>query len=355
MTSAPPSHAPRWYTIPVRVGLVTFIGTLLTFAVSLLFAILGTVILAALRGVHPDMRVAYRHIALPMALVAGSIILVLALVMEIRHYRQAKTLSAIEKLSQSAAPRIAIPMPHSTDRKYGERAITQYEHAVVLTGGEPVRVPLDRSQDDILKLMKTCDGVLLPGSNADVDPARFHAEKSPHTAAADPRRDAVDDLLLDDAYQQRKPVLGICYGLQSLNVYRSGSLVQHIPGFLPEAARAKVDHEAGSKVPVAHSVEIAPDSRLAQIVAGERMTGKNGNGPIVVPVNSSHHQSAEAVGKDLRVVARCPDDGIIEALEGTAPDHFVLAVQWHPERSVADDAASRAIFNAFIHAATERR
>jgi hypothetical protein len=98
MTSAAPSRAPRWYTIPVRVGLVTFIGTLLCFAVSLLLAILGTVIVGALRGVHPDMRIAYRHIALPMAAVAGSIILVLALVMEIRHYRQAKTLSAIERL-----------------------------------------------------------------------------------------------------------------------------------------------------------------------------------------------------------------------------------------------------------------
>jgi hypothetical protein len=95
---APASRSPRWYTIPVRVGLVTFIGTLLCFAVSLLLAILGTVIVAALRGTHPDLRIAYRHIAVPMALVAGSIIFALALVMEIRHYRQSKTLSAIEKL-----------------------------------------------------------------------------------------------------------------------------------------------------------------------------------------------------------------------------------------------------------------
>jgi hypothetical protein len=98
MTSAAASRAPRWYAIPVRVGLVTFIGTLLCFAVSLLFAILGTVIIAALRGVHPDMRIAYRHIALPVALVAGSVIFVLALVMEIRHYRQSKTLAAIENM-----------------------------------------------------------------------------------------------------------------------------------------------------------------------------------------------------------------------------------------------------------------
>lgn len=79
--------------------MVTFIATLLCFAVTLLLAILGTVIVGAVRGVHPDMRVAYRLIALPVALVAGSIIFVLALTMEIRHYRQAKTLAAIERVS----------------------------------------------------------------------------------------------------------------------------------------------------------------------------------------------------------------------------------------------------------------
>jgi zinc transporter ZupT len=98
MASAGAVRAPRWYTIPVRAAVVTFISTLLCFAVSLLFAILGTVILAAMRGVPPDMRIAYRHIALPIALVAGCIIFVVVLVMEIRHYRQAKTLTAIERM-----------------------------------------------------------------------------------------------------------------------------------------------------------------------------------------------------------------------------------------------------------------
>jgi uncharacterized BrkB/YihY/UPF0761 family membrane protein len=95
---ARPSRLPHWYAIPVRVCLVTFIGTLLCFAVGLLLGILGTVLVSALRGVHPDMRIAYRLIALPAALVAGSIVFVLALLMEIRHYRQSKTLSAIERL-----------------------------------------------------------------------------------------------------------------------------------------------------------------------------------------------------------------------------------------------------------------
>ena len=99
MATVRSSRAPRWYAIPVRVCLVTFIATLLCFAVTLLLAILGTVIVGAVRGVHPDMRIAYRLIALPVALVAGSIIFVLALTMEIRHYRQAKALAAIERVS----------------------------------------------------------------------------------------------------------------------------------------------------------------------------------------------------------------------------------------------------------------
>jgi uncharacterized membrane protein len=95
----PTPRPPRWYAIPVRVLLVTFVGTLIAFAVSLLLGIIGTVGVSALRHVNPNMTVAYRLIALPAAIAAGSIIFVLALAMEIRHYRQSKTLHAIERLS----------------------------------------------------------------------------------------------------------------------------------------------------------------------------------------------------------------------------------------------------------------
>jgi hypothetical protein len=95
----PTARPPRWYAIPMRVLLVTFIGTLISFAISLLLGIVGTVIVSSLRHIHPNMTEAYRRITLPSALVAGSIIFVLALIMEIRHYRQSKTLSAIERLS----------------------------------------------------------------------------------------------------------------------------------------------------------------------------------------------------------------------------------------------------------------
>jgi putative glutamine amidotransferase len=265
-------------------------------------------------------------------------------------------------------------MPHSSDREYAERAIPQYERAVELAGGEAVRIPLDQSPSEVRRIIERCDGVLLPGSGADVDPSKFNAVRSSHTAAADPGRDAVDTLLLRDAYDKRKPVLGICYGLQSLNVHNSGSLIQHIPDFLPEDLRTRVNHEAGKKVAVAHTVKIEKDSKLGKIVNEARNgSAREGHGlsranttadknralapagnTFVVPVNSSHHQSAEEIGEGLRIVARCSEDGIIEALEGTDPDHFVLAVQWHPERSVDDDEPSRAIFRSLIETAKIR-
>ena len=236
-------------------------------------------------------------------------------------------------------------MPHSTNREYGERAIPQYERSIALAGGEPVRVELNQKANEIRLLARSCAGVLLPGSNADVDPAKFGQQRSGHTAAADTLREQADFLLLEEAYGAKKPVLCICYGLQSLNVFRGGSLVQHIPDFLPEGTRDRVNHEAGRAMAVAHSVEIAPGSVLADLA----VTGSKSDS-VVLPVNSSHHQSADRIGSDLRVVARCPDDGIIEALEGTAKDQFVLAVQWHPERSVDDDEPSRKLFRAFVEA-----
>src|SRR5438270_1828933 len=244
------------------------------------------------------------------------------------------------------APRIAIPVPHSADSEYAERSLPQYERAVEAAGGEPVRIPLDRTPAEVKQMIERCDAVLLPGSRADVDPAHYAAVRHPKTEETDVKRNAVDEILLQDAYEKRKPILAICYRLQILNVHRAGTLIQDIQDGLPPGKLA-VNHEVGRKMPIAHSVRLDPDSRLAGIV---KTSGANG---AEIPVNSSHHQAADKVGKGLRVVGRCPDDDIIEALEGTTPDHFVVAVQWHPERST--DESSRAIFRALVDAATAKR
>jgi len=235
-------------------------------------------------------------------------------------------------------PRIALPVPHSFKPDYVQRSLPQYERAIEIAGGEPVRIALDLKPEQVARQIASCDAVLLPGSSADVDPQKYDSPRDPHTAAADPRRDMVDELLLQDAYNLHKPIFGICYGLQSLNVWRTGTLRQHIEG-------TGIEHETGRQVTEAHTVSLEPASRLAKMLAQSAAE---------LPVNSSHHQSAEIIGDGLRAIAHSPD-GIIEAIEGTSPQHFVLAVQWHPERTVDTGEASLAMFRALVDAAREWR
>src|SRR5947209_20145060 len=167
-------------------------------------------------------------------------------------------------------PRIAIPEPTSSNAEYNQRSLQQYIDAVESEGGEAVVIPSKATPHEIAKLVTSCEGVLLPGSPADVDPQKFGAERHLKTAAADPARDNVDELLLQDAHNLHKPVLGICYGLQSLNVWRTGTLVQHIES-------TSVNHEAGRKVEFAHDIQIVPSSKLSRLIGSHRLR-----------VNSSH-------------------------------------------------------------------
>jgi putative glutamine amidotransferase len=246
-------------------------------------------------------------------------------------------------------PRIAIPVPHSGQPDYAQRSLPQYLRAVEEAGGDPVVIQLHQEPEEIAKAITACHAVLLPGSAADIDPQKYGAEKHSRTEAADSKRDTADELLLQDAYNLGKPVLGICYGLQMLNVYNQGTLIQHIPERFPESA---VNHAAGRNVPQAHKVRVDPFSRLARVLVIQE---ESGVGRLEFAVNSSHHQAADAVGDGLRAVARCAEDGIIEAVEGVSPDHWVIAVQWHPERSYDDDPRSQAIFRALVEAATNFR
>jgi putative glutamine amidotransferase len=233
-------------------------------------------------------------------------------------------------------PRIAIPYPHARDSEFNAKALPQYCLAVELAGGEPVTIALDLDHHGIARLATTCAGVLLPGSPADIDPEKYGAAAGPHTAPADPARENADELLLQDAYNMRKPVLGICFGLQSLNVWRSGTLVQHLEGAVQHS------DDTPESAPW-HRVVLAPESRLAAITSG-----------LELRVNSSHHQAADAIGDGLRMTAWSAEDNVIEAMEGDSPGHWVTAVQWHPERML-DDSAALALIRAFVEAARERR
>jgi putative glutamine amidotransferase len=244
------------------------------------------------------------------------------------------------------APRIAIPTPTSTDLPYNQRSWPSYASCVERSGGEPVRFELGLSRAEALALAETCCGVCLPGSPADVEPALYGEERDEACAAADERRYRTDELLLEHATRLGKPVLAICYGLQSLNVWRGGSMVQDL---LP----MPVNHAAGSKVAIAHSAAVARESFLASLM--EPSEAAPDREFLRVPVNSSHHQAVASPGTGLRIVARCPDDGVIEALEddavlrdGDAGSGFLLGVQWHPERSYDLSATSRALFDRLV-------
>lgn len=232
-------------------------------------------------------------------------------------------------------PRIAIPEPKSGDLSYSERSWPQYARAVEQSGGIPVKVPLSSTQAEVAKLLVSCAGVLLPGSGADLDPEKYGQERTPECGESDPAREAVDELLMQDAANLHKPLFGICYGFQAWNVWRGGALLQDL--------KTGVNHKPGREVREAHRVIVDSGSRLAAITGESELT-----------VNSSHHQGLERPGDGLTVAARSPQDNLIEAVEGTG-EQFVMAVQWHPERSFDHDASSKALFRAFVEAASEWR
>jgi putative glutamine amidotransferase len=230
------------------------------------------------------------------------------------------------------APRIAIPEPHSSDAEYSERSWPQYAHAVEAAGGIAVKIPLSASPAEVAQLAASCEGVLLPGSGADVNPQKYGEEAIPECGEADSAREAVDELLLQDASNLQKPLLGICYGFQSLNVWRGGTLIQNL--------QTPVDHKPGRTVREAHSMKIEPASRLRRLLrAGTVLT-----------VNSSHHQAVKQAGDGLVPVAWSAEDGVVEAAEGHG-EQFLVGVQWHPERFFDQDPASNSLFQAFVSAA----
>jgi putative glutamine amidotransferase len=229
-------------------------------------------------------------------------------------------------------PRIGITMriELETDRFYLSR---HYSEAVAAAGGDPVHISLIPEREYVAAIMSELDGILLPGSDSDVDPLRYGREPHPALASVHPIKDETDLLVLEEIERRGVPLFAICFGMQVLNVYRGGTLIQDIPSEMPQA----IKHQQGTpRDRPSHAVRLLTKSNLAALRNAEQAL-----------VNSHHHQAVETIGRDL-VATAWSGDGLVEALEDTRHDRFALGVQWHPELGWKQDGFSQALFERFV-------
>jgi putative glutamine amidotransferase len=246
----------------------------------------------------------------------------------------------LEMVSEMAAPLIGI----TTDRYLGGLGLTQqgitqaYIESVYQAGGCPVLVPLGGPSDAYVELVKRLDGILFTGGG-DVQPAAYASQPHPRVAYVDEDRDRVEIALLPLTIERRLPFLGVCRGLQVINVALGGTLFEDIADQRPDSLK----HDYSPGYPrnfLAHPVDIKAESLLAQVLGVHQ-----------AQVNSLHHQAARRLAAGLVPNAFSPD-GVVEGLE--LPDYpFGLAVQWHPEW-LQEQLCMRALFRAFIQAAEAR-
>ena len=243
-------------------------------------------------------------------------------------------------------PRIGVPWRTAAEEASDKRLkMDHYLRAVERAGGEPVLVSLTLLPGDLAQLAAELDAFLLTGSPADVDPAHFHAKRHNATVDADAARERTDFKLIEHALIAQKPVLAICYGLQSLNVFLGGGLIQDIPTELGSkvchSPKGQAAGESGSNIDPIHG---------AQFDAGRVL---DLSGAPEAKVNSSHHQSILEAGRGLRITAHAPD-GVVEAVEWANDSNWVIGVQWHPER-MPEDALAQALFRNLVLAASPAR
>lgn len=205
-----------------------------------------------------------------------------------------------------------------------------YIKAIVQAGGTPVALPVLSDKESILHIVSLMDGLLFSGGG-DIHP-KFYGDEIRFDMEISPEERTLFEIhLLKAVLERRKPVLGICLGIQSINVALGGTLYQDIP----QEVEGHINHRA------AHYITIREDSLLGHILEN----------PQDIEVSSAHHQAIKEPGKGLQPVAIAPD-GVIEAVE--LEDYpFLIGVQWHPERDIEDIYTIR-LFKAFVEAATRK-
>jgi len=251
------------------------------------------------------------------------------------------------QLSTVSRPRVGIPWRTSHEEANRiTNKLQYYVDAVTSAEGEPVLLSLQLSAKDLAAQIKDLDAFVLPGGPADVNPALYRALRHEKTHDADPNREKTDFAILEHAFASGKPVLAICYGCQSLNVCLGGTLYQDIASEL----HTDIEHSKEGLPPDAadpiHPARIEPGGEIAQLAALSGLAKRDGG--FDVQINTSHHQSVRDLGHGLRVAAIAPD-GVIEAVEHEPHKHWVVGVQWHPER-MTGDALAAALFRALVQA-----
>jgi putative glutamine amidotransferase len=214
-----------------------------------------------------------------------------------------------------------------------------YLQAILDHGGIPVVLPVTDDKRAVIELVARLDGVLIAGGAFDVPPSYYGEKTQPWCGNLKPARSALELMVLQLALKKKLPVLGICGGLQIINVALGGSLHQDIQKERP----GSINHQQPPpKDRPFHEVKIFPATNLEKITGARRR--KN-----VFGVNSTHHQAVKDLGRGLRIAAVSPD-GLIEAVESPGPS-FLLGLQWHPELLYPNRPDQSAIFKAFIRAA----
>jgi putative glutamine amidotransferase len=238
----------------------------------------------------------------------------------------------VKTLSENSRPIIGIPCRYNWNTNYYELRET-YPEVIYAQGGTPLMLPLIPELEYVETIIESVDAICLPGAVNDVDPLRYGREPRPGLGPVVPRRDEMDMMLLAAAEARRMPVLAICFGIQSLNVYRGGTLIQDIASEVKDPLK----HMQGDVFwRRSHSINVTEDSLIARLADSTHTA-----------VNSHHHQAIDIVGRDLEPIAWAAD-GVIEAVINTRPEQFILGVQWHPEVGWQDDLLSQAIFKHFI-------
>ncbi len=212
----------------------------------------------------------------------------------------------------------------------------RYVHAIETTGGIPLILPpLDLPSRSARLILDRLDGLLLTGSGPDIDPALYGERRRFRFKTIDPKRFSLERELVRYALKREMPILGICGGMQLLNVAAGGSLYQDIKNQVPKA----MQHQRGGKP--AHLISVKPGTLLSKVMKRDELR-----------VNSAHHQGVKQVAAGYRVNAEAPD-GVIEGIEAVGHP-FVLGVQWHPEFLNPDDR-STILFKAFLKIAARYR